>query len=95
MKLVIQIKFNKIQYYKGLLEKEISIVANSEVMAAYNVIDTTDIMDTSVVVPENVNDVVNTSDIVCAETSDISTTSFNNSLNESGEVSLALSREFR
>ena len=49
---------------------------NDEVMATYNIMDTSD-MDTS--------------DVVCAGTSDVSTTSFNTSLNESGEAS---SREF-
>lgn len=35
------------KYKKGLLEKEISVLDNNEVIAAYNVMDTSDIMDTS------------------------------------------------
>ena len=66
-------------YYKGLLENEMSILDNSEVMH--------DVMDTS--------DVMNTSDVsilsFASITSDVSTASFNTSLNECGEMSLALS----
>lgn len=61
---------------------------------AYNEMNTSDVMDLSAAVPEDISDMINTSDIVCAETSDMSSTSFDTSLNESGGASLALSREF-
>ena len=66
-----------------------SVLESSEVTEMYGVLDTSDVLDTSAValVPDG------TSAVVDMEMNDVST-SFNTSLNKSGEGSLALSGVF-